>query len=115
MQFNSKVHYGNTPAKPLKALLAAGYKGIVTAGVSNGNIDKNLIQVLEQAAKDGVAVVHSSRVPTGSATKDGEIDDAKYGFVDGQFLNPQKALVLLQLALTKTQDPKKIQEYFDTF
>ncbi|MBR2961229.1 MAG: hypothetical protein IKC44_06740 [Burkholderiaceae bacterium] len=40
--------------------------------------------------KDGVAVVRSSRVATGSATKDGEINDAQYGFVGGQFLNPQR-------------------------
>lgn len=93
-------NYSNVPAEPLKALLDAGYEGIVTAGVGNGNIHKNLFPLLEKAAKDGVAVVRSSRVPTGSATKDAEIDDKKYGFVAGQFLNPQKARVLLQLALT---------------
>ena len=108
-------NYSNVPAEPLQALLKAGYKGIVTAGVGNGNIHKNLFPILEKAAKDGVVVVRSSRVPTGSATKDAEIDDAKYGFVAGQYLNPQKARVLLQLALTKTSDPKKIQEYFDKY
>lgn len=30
-------------------------------------------------------------------------------------LNPQKSRVLLQLALTKTNDPKKIQEYFEEY
>lgn len=108
-------NYSNVPAEPLKALLDAGYEGIVTAGVGNGNIHKNLFPLLEKAAKDGVAVVRSSRVPTGSATKDAEIDDKKYGFVAGQFLNPQKARVLLQLALTNTKDPAKIQEYFDKY
>ena len=108
-------NYSNVPAEPLQALLKAGYKGIVTAGVGNGNIHKNLFPILEKAAKDGVVVVRSSRVPTGSATKDAEINDAKYGFVAGQYLNPQKARVLLQLALTKTSDPKKIQEYFDKY
>lgn len=108
-------NYSNVPAEPLKALLDAGYEGIVTAGVGNGNIHKNLFPLLEKATKDGVAVVRSSRVPTGSATKDAEIDDKKYGFVAGQFLNPQKARVLLQLALTKTKDPAKIQEYFDKY
>lgn len=108
-------NYSNVPAEPLKALLDAGYEGIVTAGVGNGNIHKNLFPLLEKAAKDGVAVVRSSRVPTGSATKDAEIDDKKYGFIAGQFLNPQKARVLLQLALTKTKDPAKIQEYFDKY
>ena len=112
---NIVYNYSNVPAEPLQALLNAGYEGIVTAGVGNGNLHKNLFPVLEKAAKDGVVVVRSSRVPTGSATKDAEIDDAKYGFVAGQYLNPQKARVLLQLGLTKTKDPKKIQEYFDKY
>ena len=36
-----------------------------------------------------------------------------YGFVASLGLNPQKARVLLRLALTKTSDPKVIQRYFD--
>ena len=81
----------------------------------SSKLKKNLFPILEKAAKDGVVVVRSSRVPTGSATKDAEIDDAKYGFVAGQYLNPQKARVLLQLALTQTKDPKEIQKIFDTY
>lgn len=108
-------NYSNVPAEPLLALISAGYRGIVTAGVGNGNIHKNLFPILERAAQEKVVVVRSSRVPTGSATKDAEIDDKKYGFVAGQFLNPQKARVLLQLALTKTDDPQKIQEFFDKY
>ncbi|EFO9376569.1 L-asparaginase, partial [Campylobacter upsaliensis] len=38
--------------------------------------------------------------------------DKKLGFISAEDLNPQKARVLLMLALTKTNDPKKIQEYF---
>jgi L-asparaginase len=30
-------------------------------------------------------------------------------------LNPQKARVLLQLALTQTKDPKQIQEMFNQY
>ena len=107
--------YSDVDRVVVDAMLEKGYKGIVYAGVGNGNIHKNLFPTLEKAVKDGVAVVRSSRVATGSATKDGEINDAQYGFVAGQFLNPQKARVLLQLALTKTSDPKKIQEYFDKY
>ncbi|MGL4599921.1 MAG: L-asparaginase 2, partial [Plesiomonas sp.] len=44
-----------------------------------------------------------------------EIDDAKYGFVASGALNPQKARVLLQLALTETKDPAKIQEIFQQY
>lgn len=86
-----------------------------TAGVGNGNLHKSTFPIIEKAAKDGIAIVRSSRVPTGSTTKDAEVDDAKYGFVSSGSLNPQKARVLLMLSLTKTKDPKEIQKYFDQY
>ena len=42
------------------------------------------------------------------------MDDAKYGFVASGTLNPQKARVLLQLALTQTKDPQQIQQIFQS-
>ena len=59
--------------------------------------------------------MRSSRVPTGPTTPDAEVDDNKYGFVASQELNPQKARILLMLALTKTKDPKIIQTYFNQY
>lgn len=107
--------YANMPTEPLKALLDAGYQGIVSAGVGNGNLNAANLELLAKAAKEGVAIVRSSRVPTGYTTLDAEIDDSQYGFSVSGTLNPQKARVLLQLALTKTKDQKKIQQYFEDF
>lgn len=98
-----------------QALVDAGYKGIVSAGVGNGNIHKAIWPILEKAAKQGVVVVRTSRVPTGSTTKDAEVDDQAQHWVAGQSLNPQKARVLLQLTLTKTADWKEVQKYFDKY
>lgn len=98
-----------------QALVDAKYDGIVTAGVGNGNLHKSTFPIIEKAAKDGIAIVRSSRVPTGSTTKDAEVDDAKYGFVSSGSLNSQKARVLLMLALTQTKDPKEIQKIFDQY
>ena len=98
-----------------EALVKAGYKGIVSAGVGNGNIHKAIWPILEKAAKDGVVVVRSSRVPTGATTKEAEVDDQKMHWVASGSLNPQKARVLLQLALTKTADWKEVQKYFDEY
>ena len=67
------------------------------------------------ARQQGILVVRSSRVPTGPTTLDAEVDDNKYQFVASQELKPQKARVLLMLALTKTKDWKKIQEYFNVY
>lgn len=98
-----------------EALVKAGYKGIVSAGVGNGNIHKSIWPVLENAAKNGVVVVRSSRVPTGATTKDAEVDDKAMHWVSSGDLNPQKARVLLQLALTQTSDWAEIQKYFDRY
>ena len=107
--------YSDAGREVVDAMMANGYKGIVYAGVGNGNIHKNVFPALEEARKKGILVVRSSRVPTGATTLDAEVDDAKYGFVASWGLNPQKARILLMLALTKTHDWKKIQEYFNNF
>ena len=107
--------YSNIEADMMTPLLNNGYKGIIHAGVGNGNIHKNLFDKLVNASKQGILVVRSSRVPTGPTTLDAEVDDAKYGFVASQELNPQKARILLMLALTKTKDPQVIQNYFNAY
>jgi L-asparaginase len=59
--------------------------------------------------------VRASRVATGRVGRNVEVDDDKLGFVASLDLNPQKARVLLRLALTKTSDPKQIQRFFDEY
>ncbi|MBD2814036.1 L-asparaginase 2 [Xenorhabdus sp. Flor] len=108
-------NYSNASDLPAKAFVENGYKGIISAGVGNGNIYKSILDTLAQAAKDGVVVVRSSRIPFGYTTQNAEVNDSKYGFVASERLNPQKARVLLQLALTETSDPVKIQEMFSKY
>ena len=88
------------------------YQGIIHAGVGNGNIHANILPKLEEARKKGIVVVRSSRVPVGPTSLDAEVDDKKYEFVASVDLNPQKARILLMLALTKTTDWQEIQRYF---
>lgn len=107
--------YSNIEADMVTPLLSHGYKGIIHAGVGNGNIHKNIFPVLIDARRKGILVVRSSRVPTGPTTLDAEVDDSKYQFVASQELNPQKSRVLLMLALTKTTDWRQIQEYFNEY
>ena len=107
--------YSNIDADMVAPMLENGYQGIVHAGVGNGNIHKNVFPVLTDARKKGILVVRSSRVPAGPTSLDAEVNDAEYQFVASQGLNPQKARVLLMLALTKTNDWKKIQEYFNVY
>ena len=99
----------------INAAAAAGAKGIVIAGVGNGNMTKAALDALAAQAKKGIVCVRASRVTTGQVGRNVEVDDDKMGFVASLDHNPQKARVLLRLALTKTSDPKTIQRYFDEY
>lgn len=105
--------YSNIDPDMVEHMLKNGYQGIVYAGVGNGNIHKDIFPVLEKARKKGIQVVRSSRVPTGPTTLHNEVDDESYQFIAAQQHNPQKARILLMLALTKTDDWKEIQKYFN--
>jgi L-asparaginase len=70
------------------------------------------VKALAAQAKKGVICVRSSRVATGNVGRNVELDDDALGLVASLDLNPQKARVLLRLALTKTTDLKTIQRYF---
>ena len=107
--------YANCSPLPFKAFCDAKFDGIVLAGVGDGNFYKDVFPYAEQAVKDGIAVVRSSRCPTGPTCLNGEVDDDKYHFVASWNLNPQKSRVLLMLALTKTHDWQQIQKYFDEY
>ena len=85
------------------------------AGVGDGNFYKDVFDVALKAREKGINIVRSSRVPTGPTCLNGEVDDAKYHFVAALTLNPQKARVLLMLALTKTTDWQQIQKYFEEY
>jgi len=97
------------------AFIDANFDGIVLAGVGDGNFYKDVFDVALKAREKGINIVRSSRVPTGSTCLNGEVDDTKYHFVASLCLNPQKARVLLMLALTKTRDWQEIQKYFNEY
>jgi L-asparaginase len=99
----------------IDAAVSAGARGIVIAGVGNGNMTASAIAALARHAKNGIVCVRSSRVATGRVGRNVEIDDDKHGFVASLSLNPQKARVLLRLALVKTKDVREIQRYFDEY
>ena len=105
----------NMDGAMINAAVAAGAKGVVIAGVGNGNMTATAVTALAAQARKGIVCVRSSRVTTGIVGRNVEIDDDRYGFVASLGLNPQKARVLLRLALTKTSDPKVIQRYFDEY
>ena len=96
----------------IDAAVAAGAKGVVVAGVGNGNLTKTALDALAAQSKKGVVCVRSSRVATGRVGRNVEVDDDKLGLVASDDLNPQKARVLLRLALLKPRSLAEIQRLF---
>jgi len=100
------------PADLIDASVEKGAKGIVIAGVGNGNMNKTALSACERAAKKGVVVVRSSRVVTGYVGRNVEVDDDKLGLVASYDHNPQKSRILLSVALLKPRSVQEIQKLF---
>lgn len=96
-----------------KALFKNGTKGLIIAGSGAGSIHQNAKNELKNLMKNGLIVVQSSRVNNGLIIANEA--DSKLGFIGSLDLNPQKARVLLMLALTKRNNPKEIQEIFERY
>jgi L-asparaginase len=99
----------------IDASVKDGAKGIVIAGVGNGNMNQASLDAAARAVKSGVVVVRSSRVPTGTVGRNVEVKDDELGFVASDELNPQKSRILLSLALLKTNSAEQIQQMFATY
>src|SRR3954466_4191265 len=104
--------YANLGGEMIDALVDQGAKGIVLAGVGDGNTTDAALAALERAAKKGVAVVRCSRTGSGIVDRNVEVNDDKLGLIAGMELSAQKARILLMLSLTRTSEPKALQEYF---
>lgn len=104
-----KIIYGHAGDDGIfiDAAINAGVSGIVYAGTGNGSIHANAEKFLSRAANLGVVIVRSSRCG-GSVTENKK-------FLSGDNLSPQKARILLQLALTKTNDRSEIQRMFNQY
>ena len=107
--------YADASSAPVKALVDSGVRGIINAGVGNGNLYPDVEQALTVARSKGVVVVRSSRVGSGHVLRNSEVNDDKLDFIAADDLSPQKARILLMLALTKTQDSGQIQQWFYDF
>jgi L-asparaginase/glutamin-(asparagin-)ase len=107
--------YANVSPVALNALVGAGAKGIIHAGVGDGSLASKVAPALTAARKQGVLIVRSARVGQGIVARNGEANDDALDFVVSDTLNPQKARILLMLALTKTSDSKDIQRMFYTY
>ena len=108
--------YANMNRVAVDAFVNAGDKGLIHAGVGDGSLARPAVEpALIDARKKGVVIVRASRVGNGIVARNGEAKDDELDFVVSDTLSPQKARILLMLALTKTNDTKQIQRMFYTY
>ncbi len=105
------VLYVHAAARPelARAAVELGARGLVIAGSGAGSTGPYR-EALAALVRDGVAVVRSARVGEGRVVRDDNWQEP--GMVAADNLNPQKAALLLALALTRTRDPDEIQRMF---
>lgn len=114
-QVEIALSYANVGPAQVEALMAAGAKGIVHAGVGNGSLPAKVKPALVAARAKGAVIVRSSRVGQGIVARNGEANDDQLDFVVSDTLSPQKARILLMLALTRTSSTREIQRMFYTY
>jgi len=105
--------YAGADGTAVRAFIAAGAKGIVSAGFAPGFAGPGDFEVMKQAVAQGIVVVQSTRAGSGRTFLGKRLADA--GLLIADNLTPQKARILLALALTVTNDPERIAQMFRTY
>jgi L-asparaginase len=95
------------------AVTHANAEGLVIAGFPTGSATPEMEKAMNRAAARGIAVVMSNRGGTGRITDTRTKEARPIIFADN--LTPQKARVLLMLALTTTKDRAEIQRIFQRY
>jgi len=104
--------YAGVDGTAVRAFMAAGAKGIVSAGFAPGMVSPQELDALKEAVAAGVVVVQSSRGGSGRVPTTERLAEA--GMIGADNLNPQKARILLSLALNRTGDVARIRDLFET-
>lgn len=108
------LSYVGADGAMIEAAVAAGAKGIVSAATGAGRPTPAEDAAFDKAYREaGTIVCIASRVAAGRVVRSPGL--VRRGFVAADNLPPWKARILLALALTKTQDPDRIQHMFDTY
>ena len=102
--------YTGADGTAVRAFIEAGAQGIVSAGFAPGFSGPGNLESLEEAVRRGVVVVQSTRAGSGRTFKSTRL--TKSGFLIADNLNPQKARLLLALALTTTHEVEEIARIF---
>lgn len=105
--------YAGSDGAAIRACIAAGAQGLVSAGFAPGMVTPGEFEALCEAVAGGVTVLQSTRAGSGVTLDSRRLKAA--GIIPADNLNPQKARILLALALTVTRDPAEIRRILATY
>jgi L-asparaginase len=105
--------YAGADGALVEAAAAAGVRGIVSAGFAPGSPTPEQRAAFERAAKAGIVIVQCSRAFSGRVAPRRRLRES--GIVAGEDFSPQKARILLMLALSTTSDIAAIQRAFQAY
>ena len=94
----------------VNAVRGNGSDGLVLAGFGGGSYPPLVIEAAAQAVIEGIPVVLASRSTAGRVVMTPRKEEQN--FIVSDNLPPQKARILLMLALTVTDDRREIQQMF---
>ncbi|WP_228275629.1 type II asparaginase [Gracilibacillus oryzae] len=100
--------YQNNQRYMIDAAVENGAEGLIIAGSGNGSLSSAYVEGAKDAVESGTEIVVSSRVGSGTVSP-------RDSFMTSDSLNPQKARILLMLALTVTEDDDQIQSFYDQY
>jgi L-asparaginase len=107
------VTYLGADGTMIDAAVAAGARGIVSAGTGAGRPTPGEDAALARAAEAGVLVCQGTRVGSGRTVRSPGLK--KRGWIASDNLQPWKARILLRLALARTDDADEVQRMFDSY
>lgn len=102
--------YAGADGTAVRAFIAAGAKGIISAGFAPGFAPPGDFAALQEAVAGGIVVMQCTRAGSGRTFLSTRLRQAGCLITDN--LTPQKARILLALALTVTSDPDGIARIF---
>jgi L-asparaginase len=104
--------YAGADAALVDAAVTAGARGLISAGFAPGSPTPEQRAAFERAANSGIVVVQCSRASGRVAPRRRLRESA---IVAGEDFSPQKARILLMLALSMTSNIAAIQEAFQSY
>ena len=107
------IAYAGCDGTAVQAFVAAGARGVISAGFAPGGTSPAEADALREAVRQGLTVLQCTRAGSGRTFRGARLREG--GLLIADNLNPQKARILLALALTVTNDPEEITRIFLTY